>query len=48
MKNRIKKYCEQSGLPKSGEIQDYHRLQFLKEVERDLKYVRLEDADKNI
>lgn len=39
MKDRIKRYCAESGLPSKEEIVEYHQRQFLKEVSRDLKIV---------
>ena len=40
MKDRIKRYCEESGLPSKDEILDYQRLEFLKYVNRDLKNIK--------
>lgn len=37
MKDRMKRYCADSGLPSKEEIMEHQRLQFLKDVNRDLK-----------
>ena len=40
MKDRIKRYCEDSGLPTKEEILEYQRIEFLKDVNRDLRNVK--------
>ena len=46
MKDRQKKYCAESGLPSQEEIDDYHRLQLLKDVEENMKFLKLNKGDK--
>ena len=46
MRDRQKRYCEDSGLPTQEEIDDYHRTELLKDVEKDKKFMKLNQGGK--
>ena len=38
-KNRLPRYCKDSGLPSDEEIREHHRLEFLKDIAKDIKFL---------
>ena len=41
-------YCPDSGDPKKDQVIDYWRMQFLKEIERDMNQINLKDDQKEV
>lgn len=48
MKDKQPLYCKDSSELTNDQLQEYHRLEFLKIVERDLQYMELEGSHRNI